>query len=1132
MVPLTIPPCITDLEHASIIDISNTLIPATYVAGITVLNRLTTLLMRNISHSRHSTVHSVIDAISLVPFLNSQVKRLVLSLNYIHHVDSRFLTVFPKAEYIDLSQNLISRLHLANLQNHPLKTIILDDNYFTTFPSVVLGLSNLETLNLRDNDYLENFHYNGHINNLKNFDVSHSDKLRCSCELKQFVSTIMAKINDFDIKGTCNGNINILQINLALCSGEVKLSPFRKNGTHFDASAKIPDRQASIPLDVLKPTFGIGFSYLGQILPNTEQYFLHFHISFPDFVLPPVDQMLDIQTLCTRVSNEVVDIICKDFMPLLENMATQAQIYQDSLKQKFRELEIILEPSFLNKDELTIADIRQKRDAEFKINSERWTKDKQRVLGLMFSPLAAFYASEELTHRRFDVLEAIVGTMVKRQNLFSGEFIDIRDSLASSIDIQADHFKNSTTAIKIIYAQMKQSRTWLNSTLAHISGSLTKMRDQVVAVRMLSVITSRYLHLYSNHVNQLQQLLREADSLIHSLNDLTKNLISPFLLPPSQIQKAIIHAQNKLSTWHDSFELSFTSPAFVMQKSVIIASPLKKGILLQLALPIHRVNSQAYRLYSTKSIHVPVNTEHITEHDNADYTKIQLSHDYIAVSPRSYILLRESDLKQCSRYSETFYCGQSMLQIDIQTKSCLSNLYYDSDPESITELCDIEYFPAPFQPKPSIIDAGQNVLLANLKSPFVKLCSSDAMARSITASRYFFVTHDSLCACSLTAANAYVGQRISHCPERPQEKLTFKYVFNSAAMTIFKEIQPLPQLNFTNFYSLPLNITLPKLDLKQEEAHDTLIDNLQKPIKLQKLAKMIRQKSDIFLTKDQKLYEEIQFLNWWSPGSWQFPFAISFSMSLVGVVAMILLIILCCKYNNTQKIMSSLIMSSYVPASRADTLTPDLPMHSVDLTLKAYSLISLSHFLVIIAIFLFIYFSKKLFACLQRENYLSFKHPTLKQFSKCYLYLECHNGFESAYICLLTVRSHISKVSFSGTLNYMAFTFQHFKLFSIMTIDWKRLNASLSIKDIFVPLPQVVRLPLAKAKKIKTITQENFGIKLYLFDGTHLFELHSHCQLKELNKDESAYSALVRELEQRTLVPEEALLPATSDSVV
>ena len=1120
--PMTAALCTSDLAHATVIDISNTLLPPTNVAGIVILNELTNLHLRNISHSRHSTVHSVIDGLSVMRFLKSQVKHLVLSLNYIQHVDSRFLNVFPKLEYIDLSRNLIAHLKFINLRNHPLKTIILDYNYFTSFPSVVLDLPNLETLSLRDNDYIENFVYNGQRNSLRSFDISHSDKLKCSCELKQFVYTIMAEENDYDIKGKCDGNINILQINLALCNGELQMSPFRMaNAVNFTSGEgtlnAIRHRQNSVPFDLLRPTYGTGFSYLGQILPSTEQYFIHFHITIPDFVLPPAYDVRDMQNLCNGVTHTIIKKICEDFIPLLTNMAVRIKVYHKNLEQKFKELEIMLRPSFLNKKGLENEHNRQKRESEFRINSERWNTDRKRVLGLMVNPIAAFYASEQLTHRRFEVLEAILTAMVKRQNLFSSEFMDIRQSLASSIDLVSDQFTNTTTAIKIIYAQMRKAEQLFNDNMNMLTATIDQLEKRLIGTRILSILSSRYLYLCNVHANQLQQLLKEADFLIQALNDLTKNQISPFLLPPSQIEKAIEHAQKKLSSWHKSMKIAFTSPAFVMQNSVVFASPFKKGILLQLTLPIYAKNSQAYRLYSTKTIHVPVNTETITEHDNADYTKIKLTHDYIAVSSQSYMLLTESDLKRCSKFSETFYCEKSLLQIDIKTKSCLSTLFYNAEPESIAELCDIEYFPAPFEPKPSIIDAGQNVLLANLKSPFVKLCNSDNMARSISASRYGLVTHASLCACSLTAANAYVGQRISHCPKNPQEQIVFKYLLNSAAISIFKDVQPLPKLNLTSIYTMPMNITLPKLNLKHNKENDALIDNMGKPIKLQKLAKVIREKADIFLTKDQKLFDEIQFLNWWSPGSWQFPFAISFSMSIIGVVAMILLIILCCKYNNTQKIMSALTLSSYIPASRAETFPPDVTNKAVDLTLKAYSIISLSHVLVVIAIFLFIYLFKRLVTYLSRENYLNFHHPSLNQFPKCHLYLECHNGCEGVYIYLLTVRAHVSKISFSGKLNCMAISFQYFKLFGIMNIDWKQMDASLSIKDVTIPLPQVVKLPMAKTKKIKSITKENFGFKLYLFDGTHLFDLPSKHDITELKSGEGAYSALVRELEKRHL---------------
>lgn len=167
--------------------------------------------------------------------------------------------------------------------------------------------------------------------------------------------------------------------------------------------------------------------------------------------------------------------------------------------------------------------------------------------------------------------------------------------------------------------------------------------------------------------------------------------------------------------------------------------------------------------------------------------------------------------------------------------------------------------------------------------------------------------------------------------------------------------------------------------------------------------------------------------------------------------------------------------------------------------------------------FLLYHCVKKIYGYLLHGNYLTFKHPALNKFCKYHLYLQFHNGLESTYIYLLTLKAHISEIEFSGSLSSAGFNFLHYPFFSILRIDWLKLGVFLKVKSLEIPLPQLVRIPLPKVRCLRAITNDNqFTVELYAGDGTQCFHINKCNDITRIDTNsEGPYSKLISELQTR-----------------
>ena len=98
------------------------------------------------------------------------------------------------------------------------------------------------------------------------------------------------------------------------------------------------------------------------------------------------------------------------------------------------------------------------------------------------------------------------------------------------------------------------------------------------------------------------------------------------------------------------------------------------------------------------------------------YTWIGIDKPYIALNLDTYISIHSEELRTCKRIGYEYYC-EELFEVKSKSKyNCASVLYFELDKQTIKENCIFDYYFNKTDVKPSILDGGYKIVLANWPS--------------------------------------------------------------------------------------------------------------------------------------------------------------------------------------------------------------------------------------------------------------------------------------------------------------------------------------------------------------------------------------------------------------------------------
>ena len=173
------------------------------------------------------------------------------------------------------------------------------------------------------------------------------------------------------------------------------------------------------------------------------------------------------------------------------------------------------------------------------------------------------------------------------------------------------------------------------------------------------------------------------------------------------------------------------------------------------------------------------------------YSRVRIEKSYIAAGTDYYMQLRISELLMCESIRHIYYCEELLVIKHKSRHSCVSAIFYNLGPATITKNCKFDYYYNTTVP-PVILDGGRDVLLANFHGPRSLKYSSvnGGLAKPVQENTCAVVNREFWCDCQLDLEHATVLKQLSSCSKSSTSKIHMKFTINLAFWEIFKKRSP------------------------------------------------------------------------------------------------------------------------------------------------------------------------------------------------------------------------------------------------------------------------------------------------------------------------------------------------------
>ena len=298
----------------------------------------------------------------------------------------------------------------------------------------------------------------------------------------------------------------------------------------------------------------------------------------------------------------------------------------------------------------------------------------------------------------------------------------------------------------------------------------------------LRTIQEKYIKMYERFVNQLKEYL-------HAIRILSKGYLPISLLLPSKLAKILQEVKQVLLKTNKNYGLVIKGMyKYYDMKLVTFGIDQDRNLIIQFPVFVQPYTQKPLTLYQIVTIPVPI----LDMNEKADsYTWIIIDKPYIALNPDTYISIRMEELRTCKKIGYEYYCEELFVVKSKAKYSCTSALYFQFDRQTIKENCIFDYYYNKTDVKPSILDGGFEIVLANWPSSKRIVCSThNNIPIEIPSHPYVLLNRMVLCNCNIEAENNFfLLESIAACdPERDNVDLEMYFVANTAFLNYFDEL--------------------------------------------------------------------------------------------------------------------------------------------------------------------------------------------------------------------------------------------------------------------------------------------------------------------------------------------------------
>ena len=412
------------------------------------------------------------------------------------------------------------------------------------------------------------------------------------------------------------------------------------------------------------------------------------------------------------------------------------------------------------------------------------------------------------------------------------------------------------------------------------------------------------------HVVTYREAVKATRDLLDGIAIVTQGRLPRALISDNQLREILGKVDAMVKRNYPDYVLAAKHISHYRDMKMVTFSVDQQAHSLILTFPafIKNYKQPPLSLYEVETVPVPI----IDKNVKADsYSQVRIEKSYIAAGTDYYIQLRISDLLMCKSIRHIYYCEELFVIKHKSRQSCVSAIFYNLGPATVTRNCRFDYYYNITVP-PVILDGGRDVLLANFHGPRSLKCSSvnGGLAKPASENTYAVVNREFLCDCQLDLEHASVLRQLSSCSKSSSSKMHMKFTINLAFWEMFKKRSPNSASNIQPQYA-------EEVQTFSVDLYDLQIGKLDQPIDLERLMETMDTNGQKISTVEEREAEQPmqKIMPRWLNN------ILVMTCTAMTTVLMVIILILLAKHFRMKALVSMLAIQTVPPPTEAVNLT-------------------------------------------------------------------------------------------------------------------------------------------------------------------------------------------------------------------
>ena len=213
----------------------------------------------------------------------------------------------------------------------------------------------------------------------------------------------------------------------------------------------------------------------------------------------------------------------------------------------------------------------------------------------------------------------------------------------------------------------------------------------------------------------------------------------------------------------------------------------QRNLIVQFPVFVQPYTQKRLIMYQIETVPVPILDENEQVHL---YTELKIEKPYLALNEEMYIMLHTQKLKMCKKIGYEYYCKELFVVKSKTRYSCASTIYFNLESDVIKANCEFQYYYNKTDIKPTILDGGFQIILANWPIYRKIMClHNNNIPINIPCHPYILMNQSILCNCDIEAESNFLLESLAACEgSETNTDLEMHFTINLAFVDYFDDM--------------------------------------------------------------------------------------------------------------------------------------------------------------------------------------------------------------------------------------------------------------------------------------------------------------------------------------------------------